>query len=99
MPSKKFSFRFDKDYYPNSTIAIKIGPRNEVGRIRRSKEEGKFQITFMIKREPTPRLPAPFKWIRLQTLFNSLEEAKEALTGEEIFKQITERYDLYLAEL
>ena len=51
--------------------------RKVVGTISESRDyDDRYGISFMIKKEKTKSLPAPFKWVRLKKRFGSENDAR-----------------------
>ena len=57
---------------------------------------GKLRIGFMVKKEVTKEEPAPFRWIRLKYLSDSIDEAKTFLQSH--YDEILQKFDLYHME-
>ena len=95
----KFTFKTNKSTglarvcNPN-TIDIKI-KRKKIGIIAASHGQfsGPWKISLAVKKEKTKENPAPFKWIRLNRDFDTIEEAKTCLNknADNLIKQ----FDLY----
>lgn len=57
---------------------------------------GVVEVRFHVKKEPTKDDPAPFRNVRLNARFSSIDEAKKAIKAS--FKQLAEKLDIYQHE-
>ena len=65
----------------------------QVGSIAESRLNHKYHISFAVKREPTEKDPANFKWTRLTKTFDTEPEARDFVKKHE--KEIQEKYNLH----
>lgn len=102
MKIKKFTLKKEPRYNPfdNERYMIKRGKEEVVGFIApvspRTSKPLKIRLSIRKKEEDVTKTdPCDFKWIQLKKKFDTYEEAKALVSGEEFFSIINEKYDLY----
>ena len=64
-----------------------------VGRIYKIRDTSKYRISFVVKKEPTRKDLAKFKWITLKKICDTEPEARDFVKKHE--KEIQEKYNLH----